>query len=115
MDGNLYELLTANGFKGFNEEVIRLFAVQILNSLNFLRREKIIHCDLKPENLVMKNWGKSGIKLIDFGTSCFEGKQMYSYLQSRYYRAPEVFMQMPYSYPIDMWSFGCLIAEFKMG
>jgi dual specificity tyrosine-phosphorylation-regulated kinase 2/3/4 len=36
----------------------------------------------------MKNWGKSGIKLIDFGTSCFEGKQMYSYLQSRYYRAP---------------------------
>ena len=40
---------------------------------------------------------------------------MYSYLQSRYYRAPEVFMQMPYSYPIDMWSFGCLIAEFKMG
>ena len=63
----------------------------------------------------MRNWGKSGVKLIDFGTSCFEGKQVYEYLQSRYYRAPEVIFKSTYSFPIDMWSFGCLIAELKLG
>jgi len=63
----------------------------------------------------MKKWGKSGVKLVDFGSSCFEGKQIYEYLQSRYYRAPEVMLKTRYSFPIDMWSFGCLIAELKIG
>ena len=67
----------ANDFKGLNEEFIRVFAIQILNSLNFLSRMKIIHCDIKPENIVLKVWGKSGIKLIDFGTSCFQGISFY--------------------------------------
>ena len=38
----------ANDFKGLNEEFIRVFAIQILNSLNFLSRMKIVHCDIKP-------------------------------------------------------------------
>lgn len=63
----------------------------------------------------MRNWGKSGIKIIDFGTSCFQGKQIYQYLQSRYYRAPEIILRTPYSFPIDMWSLGCLLAELKLG
>ena len=88
LDGNLYELLVANNYRGLRDDIVRIFAVQILNSLSFLLKEGVIHCDIKPENIVMKNWGKSGVKLIDFGTSCFQGKQVYEYLQSRYYRAP---------------------------
>ena len=38
----------------------------------FLEREGIIHCDLKPENILLKEANKSGIKIIDFGSSCFE-------------------------------------------
>jgi serine/threonine protein kinase len=55
------------------------------------------------------------VKLVDFGTSCFEGKQIYQYLQSRYYRAPEIILRQPYSFPIDMWSVGCLLAELRTG
>lgn len=89
--------------------------MQLLNSLSFLKQEKIIHCDIKPENIVMKKWGKSGLKLIDFGTSCMEGKQIYEYLQSRFYRSPEIIFRSPYSFPIDMWSLGCILAELKLG
>ena len=39
---------------------------------------------------------------------------MYSYIQSRYYRAPEVILGYEYSFPIDMWSFGCVVAELKL-
>jgi dual specificity tyrosine-phosphorylation-regulated kinase 2/3/4 len=77
LNGNLYELLAANNYNGLGDDIIRIFAVQILNSLQFLEKERVIHCDLKPENIVMKTWGKSGIKLVDFGTSCLEGKQLY--------------------------------------
>lgn len=40
----------------------------------------IIHCDLKPENIILKDWNKSGIKLIDFGSSCFVDKRIYTYI-----------------------------------
>lgn len=61
----------ANEFRGLEESFVRVFAIQILNSLNFLYRQKIIHCDIKLENIVLKAWGKSGIKVVDFGTSCY--------------------------------------------
>ena len=73
LDSNLYELIHANNFKGLHESFVRIFAIQILNSLNFLARMNVVHCDIKPENIVLKMWGKSGVKMIDFGTSCYEG------------------------------------------
>ena len=72
--------------------------------------------------MVLKFWGKSGIKLIDFGTSCYEGKlyhkidqQSYTYIQSRYYRAPEITLGIDYDAKIDMWSTGCILAELYTG
>src|SRR5699024_9907658 len=54
-------------------------------------------------------------KVIDFGASCFERQRMHSYIQSRYYRAPEVILGISYSMPIDMWSFGCILGELATG
>ena len=65
-------------------------AEQILDALTVLREANIIHCDLKPENVLLKGMETGDIKVIDFGSACFENRTMYSYIQSRFYRSPEV-------------------------
>jgi dual specificity tyrosine-phosphorylation-regulated kinase 2/3/4 len=74
-----------------------------------------VHCDLKPENILLRNKNKSGIKVIDFGSSCFENEKIYTYIQSRFYRAPEIILGLSYSMAIDMWSLGCIICELYTG
>ncbi len=54
-------------------------------------------------------------KLIDFGSSCFETEKLYTYIQSRFYRAPEIILGLNYNTQIDMWSFGCLLFELYTG
>ena len=58
---------------------------------------------------------KSGIKIIDFGSGCFSDKRIYTYIQSRFYRAPEIVLGIPYGVEIDMWSFGWIIWELHTG
>jgi len=55
------------------------------------------------------------IKLIDFGSACFEGQSAHTYIQSRFYRSPEVLLGLPYDSAIDMWSLGCVAAELFLG
>ncbi|XP_075880520.1 dual specificity tyrosine-phosphorylation-regulated kinase 3 isoform X2 [Nelusetta ayraudi] len=112
---NLYELIKRNKFQGFSLPLVRKFAHSILQCLEALNRHRIIHCDLKPENILLKQQGRSGIKVIDFGSSCFEHQRVYTYIQSRFYRAPEVILGSRYGLPIDMWSFGCILAELLTG
>lgn len=112
---NLYELLKSNNFRGFSLSLVRRFIVQIIACLGFMREQKIIHCDLKPENILLKESNKSGIKVIDFGSSCFENEKVYTYIQSRFYRAPEIILGIEYTVAIDMWSLGCIAAELHSG
>ncbi|GEM06822.1 dual-specificity tyrosine-(Y)-phosphorylation regulated kinase [Rhodotorula toruloides] len=112
---NLYELVKANSFAGFSTTLIRRFTVQILHSLILLRHHRVVHCDLKPENILLRHPAKSGIKVIDFGSSCFENEKVYTYIQSRFYRSPEVILGQNYHMAIDMWSLGCIIAEMYTG
>lgn len=140
---NLYDFIKANNFKGMSTNLIRKIASQLLVSLVFLSKQNIIHCDLKPENILLCNnkdrepnsanestaaspsssspstsshhRPKSIIKMIDFGSSCFIDERVYTYIQSRFYRAPEIILGQPYSTMIDMWSFGCILAELYTG
>ena len=112
---NLYEFIKNNNFQGVSLSLIRRFAIQMLQALKFLRDEDIIHCDLKPENILLKSPDKSGIKIIDFGSSCFSDQRIYTYIQSRFYRAPEIILGIPYTTAIDMWSFGCILVELYTG
>ncbi|KAI6118724.1 hypothetical protein EDD16DRAFT_978775 [Pisolithus croceorrhizus] len=112
---NLYELIKANGFVGFTTALIRRFTSQMIMSLCLMRHHRIVHCDLKPENVLLKHPTKSAIKVIDFGSSCFEHEKIYTYIQSRFYRSPEVILGMNYHMAIDMWSLGCILAELYTG
>ncbi|XP_012280498.1 dual specificity tyrosine-phosphorylation-regulated kinase 2 [Orussus abietinus] len=112
---NLYELIKKNKFQGFSLQLVRKFSHSLLQCLDALYKNKIIHCDMKPENVLLKQQGRSGIKVIDFGSSCYESQRVYTYIQSRFYRAPEVILGARYGMPIDMWSLGCILAELLTG
>lgn len=108
---NLYELSKKNGYSGFSLSLIRRFTYSIVNCLCALSKFNIIHCDLKPENILLKQQNRSGIKVIDFGSSCFKDKRVHTYIQSRFYRSPEVILNARYGPAIDMWSLGCILYE----
>uniref|UniRef100_A0A8C9R378 dual-specificity kinase n=1 Tax=Scleropages formosus TaxID=113540 RepID=A0A8C9R378_SCLFO len=112
---NLYELIKKNNFRGFSMTQVRRYAFSLLRCLQMLHREKIIHCDLKPENIVLSQKGVGNIKVVDFGSSCYEQQRVYTYIQSRFYRSPEVILGHSYSMAIDMWSLGCILAELYTG
>lgn len=112
---NLYEFIKVNSFRGFSLKLIRRLTKQMLSSLNMLKKHKVIHCDLKPENILLRHPLRTEIKVIDFGSSCFENEKVYTYIQSRFYRSPEVILGMSYGLPIDMWSLGCILAELYTG
>jgi dual specificity tyrosine-phosphorylation-regulated kinase 2/3/4 len=80
-----------------------------------LEKYQIIHCDLKPENILLRDDTCETLKLVDYGSGCFRDEQVYTYVQSRFYRAPEVILRIPYSEKVDIWSFGCILAELYTG
>lgn len=90
-------------------------AIQCLEALQFLHGLGLIHCDLKPENILVKSYSRCEVKVIDFGSSCFQTDHLCSYVQSRSYRAPEVILGLPYDKKIDIWSLGCILAELCTG
>ncbi|KAM1407711.1 hypothetical protein ACFX2F_002253 [Malus domestica] len=118
LDTNLYELIKINHFRGLSLTIVQLFSKQILHGLALLKDAGIIHCDLKPENILLcasNSVKPAEIKIIDFGSACMEDRTVYSYIQSRYYRSPEVLLGYQYTTSIDMWSFGCIVAELFLG
>ena len=115
---NLWQLLCQTHLRGVGLSLVRKIAAQTLRALAHLRRKGIIHCDVKPENLMLRQKHRSHLKLIDFGSALASGggQRRSTYIQSRYYRAPEVVLGLPdYSCAIDMWSLGCVLVELYTG
>ncbi|KAJ1505616.1 Dual specificity tyrosine-phosphorylation-regulated kinase [Coelomomyces lativittatus] len=112
---NLYDFIKGNDFRGFTLKLIRRFTLQLLECLMFLYDRRLVHCDLKPENVLLQSTQKSTLKIIDFGSSCLLAEKAYTYIQSRFYRSPEVILGADYDMAIDMWSLGCILAELFTG
>lgn len=114
---NLYEQMraAAGRRRGVTVKAAKAYLRQLLEALVVVERSGIVHCDLKPENVLLDRRGGRCITLIDFGSSCLEDSILYTYIQSRHYRAPEVVLGLQYSCAIDMWSLGCIAAELFLG
>lgn len=112
---SLQEFIRKNDYKGFSHGWISKITHQLLDALVDLKNCRILHCDIKPDNIVFTQDNRTSVKLIDLGSGAFESETIFTYIQSRYYRSPEVILGLAYSFPIDMWSLGCVVAELYLG
>ncbi|KPM37171.1 hypothetical protein AK830_g9385 [Neonectria ditissima] len=118
---NLREVLRKFGNNvGINLGATRTYAYQIFVALAHMRKCSIIHADLKPDNILV-NESRNILKICDLGTAIDRSDaatahtEITPYLVSRFYRAPEIILGMPYDYAVDMWSIGCTLYELYTG
>ncbi|XP_052466255.1 homeodomain-interacting protein kinase 1 isoform X6 [Carassius gibelio] len=118
LEQNLYDFLKHSKFSPLPLRHIRPILQQVSTALMKLKSLGLIHADLKPENIMLVDPIRQPyrVKVIDFGSASHVSKAVCStYLQSRYYRAPEIILGLPFCEAIDMWSLGCVIAELFLG
>lgn len=113
---NLREVLKKYGRNvGLSLSAVHAYSQQLLIALKHLRNCGVIHADIKPDNILV-NERRNMIKLADFGSAMFDGdNEITPYLVSRFYRAPEIILGLPYSHPLDIWSVGCVLYELYTG
>lgn len=98
---------------GLETTILKSFLYQLLCGVAFCHTHRVLHRDLKPQNLLINREGK--LKLADFGLARAFGIPVRSYTHevvTLWYRAPDVLMgSRTYSTPVDIWSVGCIFAE----
>ena len=100
-----------------SDEHCQYFTYQILRGLKVIHSANVIHRDLKPSNLLVND--NCDLKICDFGLSRISNDNSFpvvstltEYVATRWYRAPEIMLSASlYSFGIDVWSVGCILAE----
>ncbi|MCO5572222.1 hypothetical protein L7F22_025974 [Adiantum nelumboides] len=138
LGSSLYDFLRASDYRPLSLDLVREFGRQLLESVAYMHSLSLIHTDLKPENVLLvspdyvevvdrKNNLKrldhqrnrvpksNKIKLIDFGSTTYDGECSFSVVSTRHYRAPEVILGSGWSYPCDIWSVACILVELCSG
>ncbi|KAL4240861.1 Cell division protein kinase 1 [Mactra antiquata] len=112
MDLKRYMDTIPNG-KFMDKMLVKSYTYQIIQAILFCHQRRVLHRDLKPQNLLIDNNGV--IKLADFGLARAFGIPVRVYTHevvTLWYRAPEVLLgSQRYSTPVDIWSVGCIFAE----
>ncbi|CUG93839.1 protein kinase, putative [Bodo saltans] len=115
--GSLRELLRKTKFRLF-ESTVRHYAMGALRGLEYLHNKGVLHCDIKPENIVLSG---SMVKLCDFGLSkqCVgssaDGHHTQNISGTPRYMAPELWDTNTYTQASDIWALGCTLAELASG
>ena len=117
MDIDLYTLIRE---RLLGEQHKRYIIYQIAKALYYLHTAELIHRDIKPSNVLVNE--DCLAKLCDFGLVRSVNEEdelpqvLTEYIATRWYRAPEILLgSKHYSYPTDVWSFGCMIGEIIRG
>lgn len=117
LDQDLKKYLDACADNGLDAHTIKSFLYQLLQGIAYCHQHRVLHRDLKPQNLLINVEGE--LKLADFGLARAFGIPVRSYTHevvTLWYRAPDVLMgSNKYSTPVDIWSVGCIFAEMVNG
>ncbi|XP_075923449.1 dual specificity tyrosine-phosphorylation-regulated kinase 2-like [Petromyzon marinus] len=113
--GDLRKQLMLKYVDDFPLSRVRLYCQSILKALVKLRKEAIIHGDLKPANILIKNHKTGNVRITDFGVSVKLVPPIFKRLGTWPYMAPEMFLMLQIGCSVDMWSLGCVIAELASG
>jgi CDC-like kinase len=135
---SVYEFLKRNCYRPFSVDQVQQIAYQLCEAIKFCHDHQLTHTDLKPENVLLvdssfdlcidpaartartrcgeyRNVRCTDIQVIDFGSATFEDDVHSKIIGTRQYRAPEVILEIGWSYPSDVWSIGCIIFELYTG
>ncbi|XP_019410075.1 PREDICTED: serine/threonine-protein kinase 36 isoform X2 [Crocodylus porosus] len=113
-EGELFQILEDDG--SLPEEQVQAIAAQLVSALYYLHSHRILHRDMKPQNILL---GKGGvIKLCDFGFAramSIHTLVLTSIKGTPLYMAPELVQEQPYDHAADLWSMGCILYELLVG
>lgn len=118
MDKDLKKYMDSRGDRGQLDYVtIKSFMQQLLRGIAFCHDNRVLHRDLKPQNLLINTKGQ--LKLADFGLARAFGIPVNTFsneVVTLWYRAPDVLLgSRTYNTSIDIWSAGCIMAEMYTG
>jgi len=120
LDQDLKKMLdeTTEEGGGLSGPTLKILLRQLLQGVAFCHDRRVLHRDLKPQNLLI-NKNNFELKLADFGLARAFGIPVRSYTHevvTLWYRAPDVLMgSRKYSTPVDLWSVGCIFGEMSNG
>ncbi|XP_043942549.1 serine/threonine-protein kinase 36 [Protopterus annectens] len=113
-EGELFQILEDDG--SLPEEQVQDIACQLISALFYLHSHRILHRDMKPQNILL---GKGGIvKLCDFGFAramSINTLVLTSIKGTPLYMSPELVEEKPYDHTADLWSVGCILYELFVG
>ncbi|ELK29476.1 Dual specificity protein kinase CLK3 [Myotis davidii] len=129
---NTFEFLKENNFQPYPLPHVRHMAYQLCHALRFLHENRLTHTDLKPENILFVNSEfetlyndhtsceersvkDTSIRVADFGSATFDHEHHTTIVATRYYRPPEVILELGWAQPCDVWSLGCILFEYYQG